>query len=97
MQTTKRRSAQAWGDVVARFAQSGLTEEAFCEREGTEMKNLQPDEFEVIGQKVSYRLAQRPGSTVVLKYVRPLIKILQTQSILCAPAPWACLRAAAPT
>jgi putative transposase len=34
MQTTKRRSGQAWREVVARFAQSGLTEEAFCEREG---------------------------------------------------------------
>ena len=33
MQTTKRRSAQSWREVVARFAQSGLTEEAFCERE----------------------------------------------------------------
>jgi transposase len=53
----------------------------------TEMKQLQPDQFEVIGQKVSYRLAQRPGSTVVLKYVRPQIKILETQAILCAPAP----------
>jgi putative transposase len=38
MQTTKRRSAQAWRDVVARFAQSGLTEEAFCEREGPGVK-----------------------------------------------------------
>ena len=34
MQTTKRRSASAWREVVARFGQSGLTEEAFCEREG---------------------------------------------------------------
>ncbi len=34
MQRTKRRSAQAWGEVVERFAQSGLTEEDFCEREG---------------------------------------------------------------
>jgi len=34
MQTTKRRSARAWRDLVARFAQSGLTEAAFCEREG---------------------------------------------------------------
>jgi hypothetical protein len=34
MQTTKRRSAQAWRELVARFAQSGLTEAAFCEREG---------------------------------------------------------------
>ena len=34
MQTTKRRSAQAWREMVGRFAASGLTEEAFCEREG---------------------------------------------------------------
>ena len=38
MQTTKRRSAQAWRAVVARFGQSGLTEEAFCEREGVGLK-----------------------------------------------------------
>jgi hypothetical protein len=38
MQRIKRRSAQAWRDVVARFAQSGLTEEAFCEREGIGVK-----------------------------------------------------------
>ncbi len=53
----------------------------------TQMKGLNPKQFDVIGEKVSYRLAQRPGSTVVLKYVRPLIKILDTQSIVCAPAP----------
>ena len=34
MARTKRRSAQAWREVVARFAQSGLTEAEFCEREG---------------------------------------------------------------
>ena len=28
---------------------------------------LAADQFEVIGEKVSYRLAQRPGSYVVLK------------------------------
>jgi transposase len=51
------------------------------------MKQLGADQFEVIGEKVSYRLAQRPGSYVVLKYVRPLIKRLDTQAILCPPAP----------
>lgn len=53
----------------------------------TQMQQLEPHQFEVIGQKLSYRLAQRPGSYVVLKYVRPLIKILETQTIQCAPAP----------
>lgn len=38
MQTTKRRSAQAWREMVGRFAPSGLTEEAFCEREGVSPK-----------------------------------------------------------
>jgi transposase len=50
-------------------------------------KNLHADQFEVIGEKVSYRLAQRPGSYVVLKYVRPLIKRLDTQTIHCPSAP----------
>jgi transposase len=51
------------------------------------MKQLDADQFEVIGEKVSYRLAQRPGSYIVLKYVRPLIKILATQALQCSPAP----------
>ena len=50
-------------------------------------KTLRPDQFEVIGERVSYRLAQRPGSYVVLKYVRPLIKRLDTQTMHCPPAP----------
>jgi len=49
MQTTKRRSAQAWREVVARFAQSGLTEEAFCEREG-------------LGAKLFHRWRTKRGS-----------------------------------
>ena len=31
--------------------------------------------------------AQRPGSYVVLKYVRPLIKRLDTQILHCPPVP----------
>ena len=52
-----------------------------------ETQGLQPGEYEVIGEKVSHRLAQRPGSFVVLKYVRPVIKRLDTQTLHCAPAP----------
>ena len=44
-------------------------------------------EREVIGEKVSYRLAQQPGSYVVLKYVRKVVKRRDTQTILTAPAP----------
>jgi transposase len=52
-----------------------------------EAQGLRPEEYEVIGEKVSHRLAQRPGSFVVLKYVRPLIKRRDTQTLHCAPAP----------
>jgi hypothetical protein len=38
MQETKRRSAEAWRELVARFGQSGLSEEAFCEGEGIKRK-----------------------------------------------------------
>jgi hypothetical protein len=48
---------------------------------------LTPDEFEVIGQKASYRPAQRPGSYLVLKYVRPVIKRKDTDAISCAAPP----------
>lgn len=32
-----------------------------------DMELLKPDQYEVIGEKVTHRLAQRPGSYVVLK------------------------------
>ena len=45
------------------------------------------DQREVIGEKISYRLAQRPGSYLILKYVRPVIKRKDTQAIMSACAP----------
>jgi len=52
-----------------------------------EADGLVPEEFEVIGHKDSFRLAQRPGSYVVLKYRRPVIKLKATQDIVCPAAP----------
>lgn len=52
-----------------------------------EAEGLSPEQYEIIGEKVSHRLAQRPGSYVVLKYVRPVIKRRDTEAIHCAPAP----------
>lgn len=52
-----------------------------------ETAGLAPEAFEVIGHKDSYRLAQRPGSYVVLKYRRPVIKLKTTQTIVCPAAP----------
>ncbi len=74
------------GETVPFFDESRVPLETIMVT-SAQMKALRPDQFDVIGEKVSYRLAQRPGSTVVLKYVRPLIKILETQALVCAPAP----------
>lgn len=52
-----------------------------------EAAGLDPADFEVIGEKVSYRLAQRSGSYVILKYVRPVIKLRADQTLSCPPAP----------
>src|SRR5579884_665436 len=52
-----------------------------------EIEGLEAGQFEIIGQKVTHRLAQRPGSYVILKYVRPLVKRRDTETIHCAPAP----------
>lgn len=52
-----------------------------------EIAGLGADEFEVIGEKVSHRLAQRPGSYVILKYVRTVVKRRDTQVLSCPAAP----------
>lgn len=52
-----------------------------------DIEGLDPDDYDVIGEKVSHRLAQRPGIYVILKYVRPLIKHCDTQTLSCPPAP----------
>ncbi len=52
-----------------------------------EVKGLSPDQFDVIGEKVTYRIAQRPGAYHVLKYCRPVIKLKSSAKILTVPAP----------
>ena len=39
-----------------------------------EVAGLREDDYEVIDQKITYRLAQRPGVHVILKYVRDVTK-----------------------
>ena len=52
-----------------------------------EAQGCDPEDVEEIGEKISYRLAQRPGSYVILKYVRPVIKRRDTQALSCPSAP----------
>lgn len=50
-------------------------------------EGLAPDQYTRIGEKVTHRLAQRPGSYVVLRYVRPVIKRHDAEAPVCPPAP----------
>ncbi len=50
-------------------------------------KGLSPAQYDVISEKVTYRIAQRPGAYHVLKYCRPVIKLKTTAKILRVPAP----------
>jgi transposase len=52
-----------------------------------EVQGLSPDAYEVISEKVTYRLAQRPSAYVILKYRRPVIKRKDTEVLSCPPAP----------
>lgn len=53
----------------------------------TDTEGLDPEDYEVIGERGSHRLAQRPDSYVILKYVRPVIKRRDTQELSCPAAP----------
>ena len=52
-----------------------------------DIAGIPPEQVEVIGEKASHRLAQRPGSYVILKYVRQVVKRRDTQALSCPGAP----------
>jgi len=80
------RDGAAEGEALPFFDESRVPIETIT-LANPEVAGLSADQFEVIGQKVTFRLAQRPAATVVLKYVRPVIKRLATQKISCPSPP----------
>jgi len=52
-----------------------------------ETKGLPEDAFEVISEKKTYQLAQRPASYVILETIRRVSKHKKTGKISCPPAP----------
>lgn len=86
---TRRRPRSDFADdsASAPFFDDSKVPVLTIEVPNPEVKDLAPDQYEVIGEKTSHRLAQRPGSYVVLKYVRPLVKVLATQTLHCPNAP----------
>ena len=56
-----------------------------------ELKGKDADAYEVIAEKVTHRLAQRPGSYFIREYHRPVVKHIESQQIKTTPAPAAVL------
>ena len=81
----KQRDGNTVTDTGLRFDETVPVETIELIPDGA--KDLPKDETEIIDEKVSYRLAQRPGSYVVLKYVRPVIKSKNTDTLISAPMP----------
>ena len=53
-----------------------------------EIEGLSSEDYEIIGEKVTYRMAQRPGTYQVIRYRRLIVKLKDgSQRILCLPAP----------
>ena len=84
--TAARDAAAEEAESVPFFDESRVPVETIALKP-PELEGAEAGAFEVIGQKVTHRLAQRPGSYVILKYVRPVLKRRATQTIHCAPAP----------
>ncbi len=80
------KKADSGEETVPFFDETRVPVE-LIELSAPEAAGLAPEDYEVIDYKVSYRLAQRPGSSVVLKYRRPVIKLKSTQLIVCPSAP----------
>ena len=80
------RDAAATAELVPFFDEARVPIETIA-LPVPEIEGLGAEQFEVIGEKTSFRLAQRPGSYVVLKYVRPVVKLRDEQTIHCPPAP----------
>jgi transposase len=52
---------------------------------------LPPDAYEVIAERATHHLAQKPGAYVVIKQVRQVVRLKETREIVCPPAPVAVL------
>ncbi|MGB6150416.1 MAG: IS66 family transposase [Pricia sp.] len=68
-----------------RFDETVPVEEIHVKSPALEGKDK--DDYDIIGEKITYRLAQKPASFVVLKYVMPTVKRRSTQAISTVSSP----------
>jgi transposase len=84
---TRSQTARANTDDTGLFFDESKVPVEVIHVNNPELDEVAPEDKELIGEKISYRLAQRPGSYVVLKYIRPVVKRRDTQIISCPLAP----------
>jgi transposase len=88
----KSKAGVAEGEDTQAFFDEGKVPVETIEVPNPALAGLAPEQYEVVGQKVTHRLAQRPGSYVVLRYVRTVIKLREAgpadgSKLVCPPAP----------
>ncbi len=85
----RRRNVGTAVKEKLRFDPSVPVQEIVLQPEGWDEADR--ENYEQIGEKITSRLAQRPGSYVVLRFVRPVYKMKSDETIHRAPAPPAVL------
>ncbi len=81
----KRRNEDDVSDAGLRFGPDVPVE--VIELPAPQLEGPQADQYEVIDTKISRRLAQRPGSYVVLEYHRPVLRHKPSRQLMEVPAP----------
>jgi transposase len=84
---TRRPPTRHHDDEALPFFDETRVPVEVIELRAPQTEGLSPEDYEIVSHKESYRLAQRPGSYVVIKYRRPVVKIKKSQALVCAPAP----------
>lgn len=86
---TRRKGKQRGDDCVTdaglRFDDRVPVE--IIELSAPQLQGPEADRYEIIDHKVTRRLAQRPGSYVVLEYHRPVIRAKDSAALMEVPAP----------
>ena len=82
---TKQRGTDCVTDSGLRFDDTVPRKVIHCS--ASELEGPNAHEYDVISEKRTYRLAQRPASYVVLEYVHPVLKHRSSVTLSSIPAP----------
>ncbi len=83
--SNKQRSDENVNDTGLRFEES--VPQQIIDLAAPELEGENADQYEVIDYKETCRLAQQPGSYVVLRYRRPVLRHKALQTLTTSPAP----------